>query len=180
LHRHTAPPGWDWVGANVAIRTEAAARVGPYDEFLGPGASFLSGEDTDYKLRLEALEIRMLATPRAIVRHTYGRRVGLRAVARQARAYARGAGALAGKLTLARDPRGVAWVSAARQEFWRDLLEPVRSLAAIYRLPHFLRAYREVVAGYSVDAQTGCLRRLRVDVPANAGPVDVPGTLAQR
>lgn len=158
VDRDTPPPGWDWVGANVAIRAEVVAQVGQFDELLGAGATFSAGEDTDYKLRLEALGVRMLATPRAAVRHTYGRRVGLRAVARSSRAYARGAGAVAGKLTAVGDPRGAAWVHAARRQFWHDVLKPGRSLAAIYRLPHFLRSYREVVAGYTVDAQTGCLQ----------------------
>ncbi len=152
------PPGWDWVGANVALRAAVAARVGPFDEFLGAGAAFAAGEETDYKLRLEALRVCMLATPRAVVHHTYGRRVRWAAVTRSSRSYARGAGAVAGKLTLAGDPRGMAWVRAARRQFRRDLLTPTRSLAAIYRLPHFLRAYREVVEGYIVDAQTRCLQ----------------------
>lgn len=156
---HGNPPlGWDWVGASVALRTEVVARVGLFDEFLGPGTPFASGEDTDYKLRLEAAKVRMASTPRAIVRHTYGRRIGLEAVARSSRAYARGAGAVAGKLTLSGDPRGLAWVRAAWLEFMRDLLRPSRAVAAGYRLPHFVRAYREVIANYTFDVSTGCLR----------------------
>jgi glycosyltransferase involved in cell wall biosynthesis len=158
LQPHSPPPGWDWVGASVAIRADVVAQVGLFDELLGPGATFQSGEDTDYKLRLEALRVRMLATPRAAVRHTYGRRVGLKAVGRLSSSYARGAGAVAGKLTAAGDPRGAAWAAAARRKFWSDLLTPKRSVAAIHRLPHFLIAYREVVAGYTVDSRTGCLR----------------------
>jgi GT2 family glycosyltransferase len=158
LHHHTPPPGWDWVGASVALRTEAAAQVGLFDEFLGPGAIFPSGEDTDYKLRLEAAGVRMLTSPRAAVRHTYGRRFGLLAVGRMSRNYARGAGAVAGKLTAAGDPRGAVWVRAAYREFWRDLLRLRRSGPAVYRLPHFARAYREVLAGYTVDPGTGCLQ----------------------
>jgi glycosyltransferase involved in cell wall biosynthesis len=151
------PAGWDWVGANVAMRASVAAKVGPFDTFLGPGAAFVAAEDTDYKLRLEASGVRMMATPRSTVRHTYGRRVGLQAVARMSRGYARGAGAVAGKLTAAADPRGAVWVREVRGQALRDMLVPERSLAAVYRLPHFLRAYREVVAGYTVDARTGCL-----------------------
>jgi glycosyltransferase involved in cell wall biosynthesis len=160
------PPGWDWGGANVAVRGEVAARVGGFDEFLGPGTPFLAGEDRDYKFRLEALGVCMMATPRAVVRHTYGRRYGVRPVTRLSRAYARGGGAVAGKLTVSGDPRGEEWLAAARREFWRDILKPGRSLAAMYRLPHFLRAYREVVAGYTVDARTGCLQpRILSDQP---------------
>lgn len=158
VDRKAPPAGWDWVGANVAIRSEVVQQAGLFDEFLGPGASFPSGEDTDYKLRLEALGIRMVATPRAAVHHTYGRRVGLRAVGRLSRSYARGAGAVAGKLTAASDPRGAAWVLAARRQFWSDLLKLKRPVAAIYRLPHFLAAYREVVEGYAVDPVTGWMR----------------------
>jgi GT2 family glycosyltransferase len=170
LDRRVTPEGWDWVGANVAIRAEVVAQVGLFDELLGAGAVFPAGEDTDYKLRLEALGVRMLATPAAVVHHTYGRRVGARAVARSSRGYARGAGAVAGKLTLSGDARGETWVRAARRIFWRDLLKPGRSLAALYRLPHFLTAYREVVSGYSVDALTGLLTP-RLSQPGRATPL---------
>jgi GT2 family glycosyltransferase len=139
-------------------------RIGLFDECLGPGAIFLSGEDTDYKLRAEALGLRMLATPRSVVRHTYGRRVGAQAVAGLSRAYARGAGAVAGKLTTAGDLRGAAWVAAAHRQFWRDAIRPRRAVAAFYRLPHFLRAYREVVAAYTVDPRTGCLQPKPADI----------------
>jgi glycosyltransferase involved in cell wall biosynthesis len=168
------PPGWDWGSANVAIRAEVVARAGLFDEHLGPGTPLLSGEDRDYKFRLEAAGVSMMATPRAIVRHTYGRRYGLRAVTGMSRTYARGGGAVAGKLTVAGDPRGAAWVRAAQQEFWRDLVKPGRSAAAIYRMPHFLRAYREVVAGYTIDPATGWLRprpesRVFSDQPLQVG-----------
>jgi GT2 family glycosyltransferase len=158
LPPYVPPPGWDWVGASVAIRADAVEQVGLFDELLGPGAPFQSGEDTDYKLRLEAQRVRMVATPRAAVHHTYGRRMGFKAVGRLSSSYARGAGAVAGKLTAAGDPRGAAWAAAARRKFWSDLLTLKRSVAAIHRLPHFLAAYREVVGGYTVDARTGRLR----------------------
>ena len=84
------------------MRAGLAAVVGPWDEHLGAGAEFPAGEDTDYKLRLEALGVRMLATPRSVIHHSSGRRVA-REAWRSQRNYAFGNGALAAKLTLADD-----------------------------------------------------------------------------
>jgi glycosyltransferase involved in cell wall biosynthesis len=157
VHRRIPPHGWDWVGASVAVRAGVMARVGPFDELLGAGARFPAAEETDYKLRLENMGVRMLSTPRAIVRHTYGRRVGLREVRRSSRSYARGSGGLAGKLTLLDDRRGREWYTAAVEQFWRDLRRPHRLPAALHRMRHFMAAYHEVLARYTIDVETGCL-----------------------
>src|ERR1039458_2914076 len=66
------PAGWDWYGANLAMRAHVGVRVGAWDECLGAGAEFPAGEDTDYKFRAEALGIRMLTTPRSRVVHSFG------------------------------------------------------------------------------------------------------------
>lgn len=39
------------VGANFAVRSSAFATIGPFDEFLGAGATFGGGEDTDFGYR---------------------------------------------------------------------------------------------------------------------------------
>lgn len=149
---HRAPKGWDWIGANFAIRRSVAARVGPFDEMLGAGTQYPCAEDTDWKFRLEALGVVMLTTPRSVVDHTYGARSGLRAGFRHSRNYARGNAALAAKLTLQGDPFGEIWRSQAmrgtRHEWSRDAL-PHRLPVALSRKWHFRKAYREVI-----DSQT--------------------------
>jgi glycosyltransferase involved in cell wall biosynthesis len=159
----TPPLGWDWVSANFAMRRFVAEQVGPFDEWLGPGlgAVFPSGEDTDYKLRLEALGIKMRSTPRAMVIHSYGSRYGLKAVLRQSRSYAIGNGGLAGKLTLLGDPRGREWVALTARECILDSLRRRR----LHRVPHnllrlwyYTRAYRRCLREFDVDAPRRLLR----------------------
>jgi glycosyltransferase involved in cell wall biosynthesis len=159
MGRH-APRGWDWIGGNFAVRREVAQRAGPFDEYLGAGALFPGGEDTDYKLRLESLGIRMRTTPRAIVHHTYGARHGIAAGLRHSRNYARGNGALAGKLTLLGDPRGEEWLQATARESrldWLQAMKPYRLPVSALRLWHFRRAYRQCVREFRVDVAQGVL-----------------------
>lgn len=148
------PDGWDWIGANFALRRSVVERVGPFDESLGAGTDFPSGEDTDYKFRLEALGIVMLTSPRSVVDHTYGARSGVRAGLRHSRNYARGNAALAAKLTLQGDPFGEEWRSRAMwgttQELRRDLL-PHRIPVALSRRWHFERSYRQCLAGFTAE-----------------------------
>lgn len=98
----------------------AAERAGQFDEHLGAGTRFPAGEDTDYKLRLKGLGIKMRCTPRSVVYHTFGARHGLRALLAHQRDYARGSGALGAKLTMLGDRRGAEWVEATRHECLRD------------------------------------------------------------
>ena len=148
------PAGWDWIGANFAVRRQVIDAVGPFDVRLGAGAGFPSGEDTDYKFRLERLGVVMLTTPRAVVHHTYGERSGLRAGFAHSRNYARGNAAMAAKLTLQGDPRGRAWW---RESVWgtpgtwkRDVL-PHRVPVALSRRWHFVRTYREVLRDFRAE-----------------------------
>jgi GT2 family glycosyltransferase len=137
------PPGWDWMGANFAVRAEVLRELGPFDEFLGAGATFPAGEDTDYKLRLESAGIPMHTTPRAVVHHTYGSRRGLRNRRKFQVSYASGNGALAGKLALRGDPRGQQWVDLTHDYCFSQL--------ARGRLDRFIRAfprYRTYVAAF--------------------------------
>lgn len=152
------PAGWDWIGANFAITREAAERNGRFDECLGAGTDFPAGEDTDYKLRLEAAGVRMLSTPRVAVVHANGVRRGWKAMLRSQRNYATGNGAMAGKLTLMGDRRGREWLEETRRDCIADLTKPHRSLRALRRMHYFNRAYDACVDGYLVDG--GCLKRL--------------------
>ena len=148
------PDGWNWIGCNFAMRGSVAAYVGDFDEFLGAGAAFPSGDDTDYKLRLEALGVVVRSSPRVVVRHTSGWRYGWRAVLRHQRNYARGNGGLAGKLSLLGDPRGERWLEGMRGLYLREARRnPARLLPALRGYRHYAEAYRECVATYRVDAR---------------------------
>lgn len=156
LSRRQAPRGWDWIGANFALRRDVAKQVGLFDECLGAGTAFPAGEDTDYKLRLEALGVRMRTTPRSVVYHTYGHRYGLRALLCNSRNYATGNGALAGKLTLLGDPRGQEWVALARREAIVDCLKQMRFHrlpVSLLRLRHYKNAYERCLRGYRVNKE---------------------------
>jgi glycosyltransferase involved in cell wall biosynthesis len=160
--RRQAPAGWDWVCANVALRRSVLEQVGDFDECLGPGTPFPSCEDTDFKLRLEALGVTMRVTPRSIVHHTYGWRSGLSAVLRHQRNYARGNGAMAAKLSLMGDPRGAEWLAQMRADCltrWYRRGDVVQLPAGIRRWHHFSAAYRECRETYAVDRQSLLMRR---------------------
>lgn len=150
LHGSAPPAGWDWIGGNVAIRREILASVGRLDEYLGPGTPFPSGEDTDLKLRLQSLGIRMQTDPDVIVIHVNGWRTGLSVLLQHQRNYARGNGAMAGKLTLQGDIRGVEWLRAMRQFAPR---RPWSFLLGLRRYLLFRAAYRECVQRFGVDDQ---------------------------
>lgn len=142
---YESPEGFGVAGANLAVRRRVADRVGRFDELLGAGARFAAAEDTDYILRAESLGACLYSTPAAVMHHTHGYRYGLRAAYRLLRNYAVGNGALAGKLTLAGDPRGRAWM---RTEVHRALVEPITSLRPqwlprrVLRLAYYAAAYQ--------------------------------------
>jgi glycosyltransferase involved in cell wall biosynthesis len=174
------PVGWDWIGANFAIRTEVAVRVGPWDESFGGGTVFPAAEDTDYKLRLEGLGIRMLSTPRSVVFHSSGTRVG-RAALRCQRNYDLGNGAMCAKQTMTGDTRGARYLRSARRSALTDWARRLRP----YRLPQDLRrsfwrevGYRRCLRNYEVDA-VGLLRR-RGDAPDPALAPDLQETRSSR
>lgn len=152
-----APKGFDFTGANFAMRMSVARRVGPFDECMGVGAIFASAEDLDYKLRVEAANIRMRSTPTMMVQHTHGCRVGIKAVFRHRRSYAVGQGALAAKMTMRGDPRGRQWLGL----FWDDMLQTVRdgrlhrTPSALVRYMYVRKAYHECLRHHEVDASTG-------------------------
>ena len=148
------PLEWGWIGANFGLRRDVYDRVGPFDTNLGPGARFPVADDVDFGMRLEGADVAMLATPRSVIYHTWGTRYGLRSTLRTSASYARGNGALAGKLTLAGDPRGAEWLQVTRRSLMVDTLRRFR----LHRLPASLRrvriyeqAYRECIREFCVD-----------------------------
>jgi glycosyltransferase involved in cell wall biosynthesis len=161
MARH-APPGWDWVGGNFALRASIIERAGFFDECLGAGTDFPACDDTDYKLRLEAMGVKMRSTPRAVVRHTYGVRYGVRALLAHQRNYARGNGALAAKLTLMGDTRGVEWLESTRRQSartWFIKRRPHLLASDLRRLYMFSGGYRDCLRRYSVS-EMGLLQPL--------------------
>lgn len=147
------PVGWDLIGGNFAIRREAYARIGPFDTFLGPGARFPVADDIDFVFRMEHARLRMLCTPRSVVRHTYGTRYGLRSLMKNSVNYARGNGAMAAKLTLMGDPRGAEWLQITRQEarIRQNLLYPHRFPFVARRVRAFEQAYKECFHQFCVN-----------------------------
>lgn len=147
------PVGWDWISCNIGFRRSALELVGPFDEYLGPGSQFPIAEDTDLKLRMESLGIKMFSTPRVVVHHTHGYRMGIRTMLRNSRNYAYGNGALAGKRTLLGDERGEIWLNMTRREaassVWR---RPYRFPVDLRRLRYFTAAYHHCVNNFRVDS----------------------------
>lgn len=150
------PVGWDWIGANFAIRREVAERVGDWDAHLGTGAEFPAAGDMDYRFRVEALGLKMRSTPRAAVDHTYGWRYGWRAVLGLQRSQARGIGALGAKLSMIGDPRGRGWFDSWRRDRftrWLRQRQPHRLPSDLRILWHFTDGYRTCLRNYRVDAR---------------------------
>lgn len=153
------PLGWDWIGANFALRVDVASRVGAWDAHLGAGSTFPAAEETDYKLRLEALGVRMLSTPRSVVVHASGTRAA-RTALRSQRNYQLGNGALAAKRTLLGDARGSQWRRRTVRDAasgWLTTRRPHRLPVALLRAFWFEVGYRRCVQRYDVDAD-GLLR----------------------
>jgi glycosyltransferase involved in cell wall biosynthesis len=149
-----APPGWSAIGANYSVRADVAAQIGDFDEFLGAGAPFAAAEETDYGMRAERLGVTMYSTPQVTVHHTHGYRYGLKAVYGHRRAYARGNGALAAKLTHLGDERGRTWLNL---ELRGATIEPFKTFkpqllpTRLMRLAHFATAYRTCMREYRAD-----------------------------
>lgn len=161
------PPGWDFIGANFAARRTLFDRVGVFDVHLGIGGTFPAGEETDLKLRCEALGIVMRSTPALVVHHSHGTREGLGPALASMRSYALGNGAIGAKLTLAGDPRGKEWVARVERE--------VAAAARAGRLPG---AFREAVRlGWVRSGYRRCLTQFRLD---GSGRYLVPLTSPRR
>ncbi|MDQ4082120.1 MAG: glycosyltransferase family 2 protein [Actinomycetota bacterium] len=174
------PPGFEWFGANFAVRRSVAELVGPFDEFFGAGATFRSCEDVDYKLRLEAAGVKMWSTPRSVVFHTYGRRYGARAVVRYWDGHGLGAGAIAAKLTLVGDPRGRDSLRRAAREYTVGSLQrrsPHEILRNAVRLQSFLRGYGWCLRDFEVDGRGLLVPRRRAS--AN-GSWDAAGSASRQ
>lgn len=153
------------MGANVSLRKSVVEKARYFDECLGPGSEFPGGEDTDIKLRFDALGLKMQCTPRAFVVHAGGTRYGLLALMNLSRNYARANGGLAGKQTLAGDPRGRKWLRYMIAECFRPRQLLVLPLG-LHRIRHFISGYRHCLREYAYDRELDILvRRDSVGTP---------------
>jgi GT2 family glycosyltransferase len=161
------PPGFDIAGGNFAVLRSAAELIGPFDEYLGPGAMFPVADEMDFLRRAATLGIAIRTTPAAVVHHTGGWRYGARAVWKLNRSYALGNGAHAAKITLLGDPRGERALREVRRMAARDWLarrRPAALPAGLGKYHYFAQAYRECLTGFVVDSR-GILRAQTVDEP---------------
>jgi glycosyltransferase involved in cell wall biosynthesis len=154
VHGDSWPPGFKFIGANMAVRRRCAARIGPFDECLGPPSEFVGCEDYDYVARLADLGVRMRSTPGCVVFHTYGYRYGIRAVYKLKRERMGSLGAFAAKRALLDTPAGELSVR-------KSMLDEARRQVATFnvkRLPnnavrlfYHLRSYRDCLNGYDLS-----------------------------
>jgi GT2 family glycosyltransferase len=147
------PPGFYWTGANYAVRREAYERIGPFDPYLGSGSHFKAAYDVDYALRAEAALVPVWTTPRAVVRHTYGRRSGLQAALRLKRTYATGSGAVCGKLYLWNHRLYSQWRHAVTLPaiLSRMRYSPLRAAVDAYVRPAWEKSFKEYITCFDID-----------------------------
>ena len=156
-------PVVELAGGNFAFRRSTIETVGPFDEEMGPGARF-GGDDIDYVWRVIQHGIDVWTTPAAVVRHTHGWRYGTRAGFQHQHEYARGAGALSGKMA----HQGFDHISGNLGDLFQQVARARRTTGRlrtvpgeVARLVSHVQAYREVVRDFWVDDR-GLLRRGRV------------------
>jgi GT2 family glycosyltransferase len=153
-------PDCFWCGANVAMRMAVIRETGPFDDYLGPGTEFPASEDSDYGLRIEEMGFATRTTPRSVVVHTHGWRVGPRAVRNHFRNYAVSQGALSAKLVM----RGHSEARAFREHIFGQRRAPLPPTQLVHHAKQlWLRQWRQAgydacVKGYVVD-DSGLLRR---------------------
>jgi glycosyltransferase involved in cell wall biosynthesis len=150
---YQAPEGFYFAGGNMAVRRSVVELVGPFDEYLGPGTPFPSSEDLDFALRCEERDVWMQTTPRSRVRHTFGRRSGLRAVMRHHRGYALGQGAFSGKLALWGHRLSQVWgaPASATDRLRAAVLRPATSMKALYQARHIQRGRARYLRDFEID-----------------------------
>lgn len=147
-------PGALGIGANMAIRRRAWARVGGFDEELGAGRPFAGAEETDIAYRIVRSGDQLVQHVGPAVVHDGFRPAA--AAARLSMRYSAGAGAMYLKHIRCGDARAT---GHALQNSWRMLSAPVVGLVT-GRRPLGLRALR----AYFVGAATSL--RLGVDCPS--------------
>ena len=173
-----APPGFYWGGANFTVRREVFELIGGFDQYLGAGSEFPSAEDVDFALRAESANVIMWTRPSIIVHHTHGRRYGVRNTLTLYRGYARGSGALGGKLKLLDHRLSHEWGQKHRRRttILRAIKNPARALLDRYKGHYSGIATRQYLAEFELDEQ-GLSRPKSGGGGSRTGPA--PATSAQ-
>lgn len=96
-------PGLYGIGANLAVRADAARAVGGFDEALGPGTPTCGGEDGEFMIRLVLAGHTVGYEPSALLWHHH--RVDAEALRGQLYGYAIGLAALLTKIACDRGAR---------------------------------------------------------------------------
>jgi GT2 family glycosyltransferase len=113
-------PGLFGVGANTAVRTDAALQIGGFDIALGPGTRARGGEDCDFMVRLVLAGHTLAYEPSAYAWHHH--RPTLAELENQMHGYSRGLGGFLTKI----------------------MLDPTSRAAALRKLPAAVRQLRRI------------------------------------
>ncbi|WP_214406160.1 glycosyltransferase family 2 protein [Pseudonocardia lacus] len=137
-------PGLYGIGANFAVRADAARKVGGMDEALGPGSPALGGEDGEFMVRLVLARHAVAYVPGVLVWHHH--RSSPDELRKQVRGYAMGLGAFLTKIALDR-----------RAGF----MALQRLPAAVNQLRHINERESDAGVGESAGAASTSAERLR-------------------
>lgn len=98
------------LGCNFCVRRPVIARIGTFDERLGPGTPLLAAEDSDFFYRAHSAGLSVRYSPRPLLYHDHGRRSAEQVAAIQ-RSYVIGRGGFYAKFILRgdRDVLRLAW-----------------------------------------------------------------------
>jgi len=121
-------------GANLAVRREALLELNGFDERLGAGSRFKSGEDTDMLRRLVLAGKRGAYDPSVVVFHHHGRKTVEAAQALE-QGYCRGFGSCMLKYAVRPDTRALylrMWYWRLRKTELRDAVRELRAAAQFY------------------------------------------------
>jgi glycosyltransferase involved in cell wall biosynthesis len=163
-HRLPAPDTPWGISANMSVRRAVVARIGGFDQLLGPGALFpAGGEDTDFMIRAVAAGFKIVNAREVAVLHL-GVREGAEA-ARLVRNYGLALGA-----TFAKHMRlGTRYGGAALLRRWA-MISVTRSAL------NLLTGRRPTGFGFTIALLTGALRSLRHSIDQESGTFVPPAT----
>jgi glycosyltransferase involved in cell wall biosynthesis len=146
-----APHGFYWIGGNVAIKQDAMRKIGSFDEYLGVGTEFPSCEDVDFGLRAEELDVAMWTTPRLNVRHTYGRRYGIKSFLKHQKGYALGRGAFDAKLVMWEHRLSKVWgIPESRRNVLQNVMRSPRSMIDLYNQKYRIVGQQQCISKYEL------------------------------
>ncbi len=157
--RHRNPYDLGGAGGNMAYTREAIARIGDFDEVLGPGAPFEAVEDNDYMYRAIKLGAKAVYSPKALVYHE--QRLDKWGVAQRLRVYRLGDGAFIAKCLLKLDP----WPLAFYLKWQAGEIAKALLARDLPYLKHCAKDFRLTLGGVAAYARW----RSKGVLPASAG-----------